>query len=79
MLQVATPARSRGFRCRGPTQAPHMDISAAGTDTAEVDHDTLCRMLRQLNTFSRRHLFLGRFVVLGPRHRRQGGTPCCTV
>ena len=55
------------------TQAPQMDFGTAGTDTAAVSHVRLRGMVRQLNAFSRQDLLLGRFELLGPHHRRQGG------
>lgn len=78
MLQPDTPTSAQTSLHRRRTQAPHMDVGVGGTDTAEGDHARLCRLVRQLSTFSRRQLLLGRFEVLGPRHRRQGGVPSYT-
>ena len=75
ILREVTPARSHGCRRCTSTQAPHIDVGISGTDTATVNHNRLRWMVRQLNTFTRRQLLLGRFEVLGPRHRRQGGAP----
>eukprot|EP00892_Ulva_mutabilis_P008118 jgi/Ulvmu1/5679/UM024_0026.1 len=55
------------------TQAPHMGVGTAGTDVAAISHSRLRRVVQQLNRFSRDDRFLGRFEVLGPRHRRHGG------
>eukprot|EP00892_Ulva_mutabilis_P008121 jgi/Ulvmu1/5681/UM024_0028.1 len=55
------------------TQAPQMDVGTAGTDVAAISQRRLRRVVQQLNSFSRDDLFLGRFEVLGPRHRRHGG------
>ena len=41
--------------------------------TAGTDHGRLRGIVQQLNAFSRQDLLLGRFELLGPHHRRQGG------
>ena len=56
------------------TQVPRMDAGAMpGTDTPVMGPSRLRGMVRQLNAFSRQDLLLGRFELLGPHHRRQGG------
>ena len=64
---VPTPSRS--------TQARRMDVGGLGTHAraTTVSDGTMRSMVRQLNAFSRRDLLLGRFELLGPHHRRQGG------
>lgn len=55
------------------TQAPRIDAGTLGAHSTAISHGTMRGIVRQLNRFSRQDLLLGRFELLGPHHRRQGG------
>lgn len=56
-----------------------MAVGELGTHANFVSHRTMRGMVRQLNAFTRQDLLLGRFELLGPHHRRQGGDGPCAL
>ena len=59
-----------------------MDAGPLGANASAVSDGTMRGIVRQLNSFSRQDLLLGRFELLGIHHRRQGGadpsrSACC--
>ena len=70
---------SQAYTAYQSTQAPRMDVSGLCTNSTAISHSTMRSMVRQLNAFSRQDLLLGRFELLGPHHRRQGGVRCSRI
>ena len=56
------------------TLAPAADVNLATTDASSTDGGII-GVIRQLEVFSKRDLFLGRFELLGRQQRRRGGVP----
>eukprot|EP00892_Ulva_mutabilis_P004146 jgi/Ulvmu1/2102/UM125_0006.1 len=68
---------SRSAAWAGPaatysTLAPSTDTGLSATDVAFSDRH-IRALMKQLDAFSSRDLFLGRFEMLGPEQRRRGG------
>lgn len=55
-------------------RAPAADFGMATTDVSVTD-DGIRGVLKQLDVFSKKDLFLGRFELLGRQQRRRGGAP----
>jgi hypothetical protein len=69
-----TEELSAGLTTTCSGQVP--DVSIAATDIASGQGSVL-QLTKQLDSFRKKHLFLGRFRMLGRTERRHGGAQAC--